>query len=159
MVVFCVLAISAAWIAGNIATNIRQARTARYSAEIHAKFLDRCSGSQDLAAYLEHSVGLDLAQSPSTGPRRLVERLLSTVKLGMVMLLLGASLLGVRFWEDEPSIRRVLLVSGAPAAAAGAGFLLAALISYRLCRLWGLIGPNITDEARPAVSRRAGDGA
>ncbi len=145
MVVFCVLAVSAAWIAGNIAANIRRARTARYAAEIHSKLLDRCGGSQDLAAHLEHGVGHDFAQSLSTEPRLPLERLLSTVQVGMVMLLLGMSLLGVRFWEDEPSIRRVLLVSGAPSAAVGAAFLLAALVPHRLCRLWGLIDPQRTD--------------
>jgi hypothetical protein len=134
MIVFCVLAIATAWVIGTIASNIRRTRVARYTADVCSRLLDRFGTSQELIAYLESDAGRNLLQSLTMDRREPAGWNTNAIQVGMVLLLFGLSLVGVRAAEHEDSIRRALLISGVPVAAVGAGFLLSALLSHRLCQ-------------------------
>ncbi len=71
-----------------------------------------------------------------------MNRILNAVQLGMALLLFGFSLLGVRTTLGDRFIRDILLLVGAPAVGVGTGFLVSAIVSYRLCRAWGVVKEN-----------------
>ncbi|MCL4850660.1 MAG: hypothetical protein KJZ78_04680 [Bryobacteraceae bacterium] len=132
-------AIAIGWIAWVVATNIRRSKTARTVAEMHQKFLDKCEGGQDLLRYLESPPVRRFLESATNEGFNAFNRILNAVQAGVILLLLGATVLFLRLGQADPDIRQVLLTVGASLAALGAGFLISAGISYILAKTWGLL--------------------
>lgn len=131
-----------AWCVWAIAVNIRRSRTSKYTAEIHSRLLDRFSGNPELIAFLEGESGrryFDALESDIKDP---LSRVLSGIQLGIVLILLGVSLLALRAGQDEIVSRNFLLLIGVPGIALGLGFLISAIVSFRLSRSWGLLERN-----------------
>jgi hypothetical protein len=134
-----VCSVFAGWAIWVLAVNIRRNRSVKYSADIQSKLLDRFTNNEELVAFLDGPAGKRFFESLHFDLADSVNRILNAVQLGMALLLLGFALLGVRMTQDDRFIRDVLLMAGAPALGVGTGFLVSAIISYRLCRSWGLI--------------------
>lgn len=134
-----VCSVFAGWAIWVLTVNIRRNRSVKYSADIQAKLLDRLTNNQELVAFLDGPAGRRFFESLHFDLADSVNRILNAVQLGMTLLLLGFALLGVRATQDGHFVRDALLMVGAPAMGVGMGFLVSAIISYRLCRSWGLV--------------------
>lgn len=134
-----VCSIFAGWAIWVLTVNIRRNRSVKYSADIQSKLLDRFTNNQELVAFLDGPAGKRFFESLHFDLADSVNRILNAVQLGMALLLLGFALLGVRMTQEDHFIRDVLLMVGAPAVGVGMGFLVSAIVSYRLSRSWGLI--------------------
>lgn len=130
------------WIVWVIAVNIRRSRSSRHLAEMHSHLLDRFTGNQDLIAFLEGESGrryFDALDCDVKGP---LNRVLNGIQLGIVLVLLGISLLIVRSTQSDytpATLRTALVLIGTPAIAVGVGFLISSAISHRLTKSWGLL--------------------
>jgi len=134
-----VCSVFAGWAIWVLTVNIRRNRSVKYSADIQAKLLDRFTNNQELVAFLDGPAGKRFFESLNFDLADSVNRILNAVQLGIALLLLGFALLAVRVTQDDRFVRDILLTVGAPAIGVGAGFLVSAVISYRLCRSWGLV--------------------
>ncbi len=130
------------WVVYTISANIRRAHTARAVAELHAKLLDKCAGSQDLLAYMESASGRKFLESAGAEAAQPWSRILNAMQAGFVLALVGVAEMLVRTVEQNPDTSEFLLVTGAVALAIGAGFLLSAATSFLLSKSWGLLTPS-----------------
>jgi len=137
-----VCSVFAGWAIWILTINISRNRSVKYSADIHSKLLDRFTNNQELVAFLEGPGGKRFFESLAYDLADSVNRILNAVQLGLVLLLLGLALLGVRTTQEDRLIRDVLLMVGAPSIGVGTGFLVSAIVSYRLCVAWGLVKEN-----------------
>ena len=127
------------WIVWVIAVNIRRSRSSRHLAEIHSRLLDRFTGNQDLIAFLEGESGRRYFEALDCDVKAPLNRVLNGIQLGIVLVLLGISLIVVRNMQTDDIARNALLLAGVPAIAVGAGFLISSAISHRLTKSWGLL--------------------
>lgn len=125
-----------------ISGNIRRSRWGKQVSELHSKLLDRFSGSQDLIAFLEGDAGRKYFESLAFDLKDSISRILNGIQLGMVLAAVGLALLLVRTGQDDADTRSALLMIGVPMTALGIGFLISAAVSYRLCKVWGLLKTN-----------------
>lgn len=130
------------WAVWVIAVNIRRTRTSRQIAELHTRLLDRFTASQELIAFLEGESGRRYFEALQSDLKDPLVRVLNGIQLGVVLILLGVSLIAVRAGQTDESARNALLLIGVPGMAIGAGFLISAVISYRLCKFWGLLAKD-----------------
>lgn len=130
------------WAVWVIAVNIRRSRSSKQIGELHSRLLDRFTGSQDLIAFLEGESGRRYFEALESDLRDPLTRILNGIQLGVGLLLLGFSLVAVRVGQTDEAARNALLLIGVPGMALGAGFLISAAISYRLCKSWGLLAKN-----------------
>jgi hypothetical protein len=130
------------WAVWVIAVNIRRTRTSRQIAELHTRLLDRFTASQELIAFLEGESGRRYFEALQSDLKDPLARVLNGIQLGVVLILLGVSLIAVRAGQADEAARNALLLIGVPGMAIGAGFLISAVISYRLCKFWGLLAKD-----------------
>lgn len=104
--------------------------------------MDRFTGSQELISFLEGDAGRKYFEALAFDLKDSLSRILNGIQLGVVLVLLGASLLVVRSGQDDSYARNSLLLLGVPSIALGIGFLTSAVISHRLCKAWGLLNNN-----------------
>jgi hypothetical protein len=127
------------WIVWVIGVNIRRSRSSRHLAEIHARVLDRFSGNPDLIAFLERESGRRYFEALNCYVKAPLNRVLNGIQFGIVIALLGISLIVVRNMQTDEIARNALLLAGVPAMAVGAGFLISSAISHRLTKAGGLL--------------------
>jgi hypothetical protein len=130
------------WAVWVIAVNIRRSRSSKQVTELHARLLDRFAGSQELIAFLEGETGRRYFEALESELKDPLNRILNGTQLGIVLTLLGLSLVAVRASQSDEAARNALLLIGVPGVALGVGFLISAVISYRLSKSWGLYDRN-----------------
>jgi len=97
-------------------------------AEFQKQVLDKFASGREFAEFLESPASKRfLDELGSRGPK---EQILSSMRAGVVLAVLGLGLLGLSL------TRRGFLVPGVLALALGAGFLIATAVSYRLSKQW-----------------------
>ena len=127
------------WIVWTIATNIRRAKTARIVAELHGRFLEKCSTNQELIGYVQSDAGRRFLESAINAESNPAARILNAVQSGTILSLLGGAFVIVsRIYPDLES-REMLVTVGYLVLALGLGFLVSSAISYGLCKSWGLL--------------------
>jgi hypothetical protein len=127
------------WVVWVIANAIRRGHTARAVAELHTRLLDKCTSNQELLSYLESQPGRRFLESTTTSGSNPPGRILNAITAGMIASLSGAAMLIARTEEHfDWDGRQFLIVFGSVLLAIGVGFLVSAVISYVLCRSWGL---------------------
>jgi heme/copper-type cytochrome/quinol oxidase subunit 1 len=130
------------WVVWVIAVNIRRSRSGKQIAELHSRLLDRFAGNQELIGFLEGESGRRYFDALEYDAKNPLNRILAGIQLGVVLILLGISLVVVRSVESDEVVRNTLLLIGVPGIALGVGFLISAVISHRLCKSWGLLDKN-----------------
>lgn len=130
------------WAIWVVAVNIRRSRASKQIADLHSRLLDRFAASQELIAFLEGESGRRYFDALQTEGHDPFSRILNGVQLGVVLTLLGLSLLLVRTGEDGRELKNVLLLLGIPGVALGLGFLISSAVSHRLSKSWGLFDGN-----------------
>jgi hypothetical protein len=132
------------WAVWVIAVNIRRSRTSKQIVALHSRLLDRFANSQELIAFLEGESGRRYFEALESDLKDPLARILNGIQAGVVLILLGGSLIAVKSGQTDETARNALEILGIPGIALGAGFLISALISHRLCKSWGLLGKNKT---------------
>lgn len=130
------------WVVWVIAVNIRRSRTSKQVTDLHSRLLDRFAGNQDLIAFLEGESGRRYFDALGSEVKDPLSRILNGIQLGVVLVLLGLSLLLVRTAQTDDIARNTLLTIGVPGVALGVGFLISAFISHKLSSSWGLLDKN-----------------
>lgn len=120
-------------------TNSRRRQVSRDVADLHARILDKCAANQELLKYVESEPGRRFLESAATYDSNPLDRILYAIQSGTILFLLGVAGLLIRQMDDDPDVRRILLVLGSGALAIGIGFLISAATSYFLCRSWGVL--------------------
>lgn len=126
---------------------------ARRRAELQGRMLERFASAQEFAAFLDSENGRRFLESLAGAAGAPAIRILRAVQAGIVLCALGIGIwiAGAAF---APRENPVLVPAGEVVLALGVGFLLAASVSYRISRAWGLVPkgrPASSDGRLPAV--------
>jgi hypothetical protein len=138
------------WLIRTMIDYRRWSRLTRVQTDVHAKLLDRFSNNEDLLAYVQSPAGRHFLESTpialDSAPRRVaapMARILWSVQGGIVMAAAGIGLqITSRLFSDVAA--RPVQGLGVLAIALGAGFIIAALISYFLSKRLGLFELPVT---------------
>lgn len=103
-------------------------------AELRKHLLDKFNSGQDLTQFLATPQGQNFLRELEISGRAgsAKQRILGTVRCGIVLLLLGAGFLALLHLEYDLIYPAVILL------ALGAGCLIAAVVSYWLSKKWGI---------------------
>jgi hypothetical protein len=140
------------WLIRIFLENRRWARVFRMQSEVHSKLLDRFGSSEELLQYMNTEPGkrfLEAAPIPMefAPDQRLpggLARVLGPLQIGVVLTLLGAGLLLLHRSRSLVEISSALLVFGMVALMPGIGFIISALISWRISAHLGLLPQRTT---------------
>lgn len=144
-IVFIVFMGAFAWLIRIFLENRRWTRVFRLQSEVHAKLIDRFANNQELLHYMETEPGkrfLEAAPIPLAVDRNSplpggLARVLGPLQIGIVLTLLGIGLLILQ--HSLPDIADGLLVFGMLALMPGLGFIISALITWRISTRLGLM--------------------
>jgi hypothetical protein len=149
------------WLIRILLENRRWARVFRMQSEVHSKLLDRFANSDELLQYINTEPGkrfLEAAPIPIEFARdqRLpggIARVLGPLQIGVVLTLLGVGLLLLHRSRSLEEISSALLVFGMVTLMPGIGFIISALISWRISAHLGLL-PQHTASATELTDRQ-----
>ena len=143
------------WLIHILLENRRWSRVFRLQSDIHARLIERFASNQELLHYMETEPGkrfLEAAPIPIDSPRdqRLpggLARILGPLQIGIVLTLLGLGLLILQ--NSLPDIAGPLLVFGIFALMPGIGFIISAIITWRISARLGLMPQPASQPAAP----------
>jgi hypothetical protein len=135
------------WLIRLVLENRRWSRVFRMQTEVHNKLLERFANSEELLHYMESEPGkrfLEAAPIPMEFGRdqRMpggLARVLGPLQIGIVLTLLGLGLLLLHKSQGLADISAGLLVVGVVTLMPGIGFIISALISWRISAQLGLL--------------------
>jgi hypothetical protein len=133
------------WLIRILLESRRWSRVFRLQSEVHAKLIDRFANNQELLHYMETEPGkrfLEAAPIPIAFDQSQplpggIARVLGPLQFGIVLSLLGVGLLMTQ--HNLPDIADGLLVFGVIALMPGLGFIISALIAWRISTRLGLM--------------------
>lgn len=142
---FVGIAGSLLWLIRILLENRRWSRVFRLQSEIHAKLIDRFASNQELLHYMETEPGkrfLEAAPIPVEFERnqRLpggLSRVLGPLQIGVVLTLLGLGMLILH--RSLRELADPLLVFGMVTLMPGLGFIISAIITWRISERLGLM--------------------
>jgi hypothetical protein len=144
------------WLIRMLLESRRWSRVFRLQSETHAKLIDRFASNQELLHYMETEPGkrfLEAAPIPLASERdqRLpggLGRILGPLQIGIVLTLLGVGLFILH--RSLPEIADPLLVFAMVAMMPGIGFIISALITWRMSMRLGLLPQGQHPSTEPA---------
>jgi len=133
------------WLIHILIQNGRWSRLFRLQSEVHSKLIDRFASNQELLSYMETEPGkrfLEAAPIPVDIDRshRLpggLSRVLGPLQLGIVLTLLGIGLLILH--RSLTDFADPLLIFGMVALMPGLGFIISAIVTWRISAQLGLM--------------------
>ncbi len=137
-----VIIVCAAWIVVTIVTALKGRANTRTRADIYNRLIDKFGTAPELIAFLQSDAGLKFIEENTVQPAAPLGKILASIRIGVVLTLLGAGLLitGNIFGESlGGDLYIVLTVGGIVGLMIGIGLLISAAISYRLCKTWGIL--------------------
>jgi hypothetical protein len=136
------------WIAWVVVEGRRRRERLKLMTEFHNRLLDKIGSAREFGEFLQTEGGNRFLDSLSVERSRPTERILRSIQTGVVLSLLGLTLLLLRWWTGGEAFT----VIGALGLAIGVSFLVSSLVSYRLSKTWGLIqGGESGRSERPAA--------
>jgi len=126
-----------AWMAWVIFSTIRRYKIAKLQADVQTKLLEKVGSGQELLAYAQTDAGKELLQSLRVERISPYGRIIGALQTGIVLALLGVTILLLRSHVDEAA--KGFVVLGSLITALGFGFALSALASYYLSKSFGLL--------------------
>ena len=148
VVIGATIIVSAAWIITSIMKSIKERANTRTRAEIYNKLIDKFGSAPELVEFLRSDAGLRFIEEQTIEPSQPLMKIMSSVRLGVTLALIGGGTLVVaNLWDRTfgEDLYNMIALAGTVALTAGAGFIISAAISYKLCQLWGLM-PSIKQE-------------
>jgi len=108
----------------------------RYRRRMHQEFMAKFKSPEELSDFLKAVGSSEYFAGFALKSKTPKEKVLSAVLIGAVIGVLGLALVAVGLMFRE--FNRVFLILGILTTAAGAGFLIASAVSYRLGRRWDI---------------------
>ncbi len=147
LLVFLGFVVLTIWMVRIFVENRRWGKVFKLQSDVHGRLIDKFSTSQELATYMETDAGkrfleaAPIAVSLDNRQRvpNAVARVLAPLQIGVVMVLLGAGLLGLR--HASPDMDVPMLVLGTVVLMPGIGFILSAGLTWLLASRLGLMPP------------------
>jgi hypothetical protein len=148
---------AALWLIRMVVVNRRWRRIFQLQTEVHGKLIDKLGSSQELLTYMETDAGkrfLEAAPIPVDFEKderlpAILSRVLMPLSIGIVLVLLGAGILFLRY--AVPDQARPFLVLGTIVLMPGIGFIISAGITWLLAGRLGLMPPPVPGE--PAYTK------
>jgi hypothetical protein len=132
----------------SIVASMRQRANTRIRAEIYHKLIDKFGSATEIDRIPSERRGLRLIEEQTVEPSQPLARILSSIRLGVSLALIGGGMIlvaNIWDWTLGQDLWVAIALGGTLALTAGAGFLIAAGISWKLCNMWGLI-PTVRRE-------------
>lgn len=131
------------WIVRIFVVNNRIKKIAALQVEMQTKLLEKFDDAEQLRSFLESESGSKLLEATPIEKSSPFGRILASIQAGVILLMGGLALLGIRSQMpiDSPEGFGLLFLGGL-AAAVGVGFLLSAGAAFGLSKSWGLINGN-----------------
>jgi hypothetical protein len=101
---------------------------------IRKALIEKFGSAQDLGAFLQSPGGQRFVSDLFSGPNSPARSVLGSIQKGVIILLLGITLIFVGLYSE-----RAILAIGALLSSVGVGFLVSAAITHHLSRKWGLL--------------------
>jgi hypothetical protein len=155
LLVFVGVVVALLWLIRILLENRRWGRLFRLQSEVHGKLIDRFASNQELLHYMETEPGkrfLEAAPIPvDFEPQQRVPgglaRVLGPLQIGIVLALLGIGLIILRHSIRE--LADALLIFGMMALMPGIGFIISAIISWRISARLGLLPQPVSSFIPP----------
>jgi hypothetical protein len=155
LLVFVGVVVALLWLIRILLENRRWGRLFRLQSEVHGKLIDRFATNQELLNYMETEPGkrfLEAAPIPvDFEPQQRVPgglaRVLGPLQIGIVLALLGMGLIILRHSIRE--LADALLIFGMMALMPGIGFIISAIISWRISARLGLLPQPASSLTQP----------
>jgi hypothetical protein len=152
---FVGIAGSLLWLIRILLENRRWSRVFRQQSEVHSKLIDRFASNQDLLHYMETEPGkrfLEASPIPVAVDRNQplpggFARVLGSLQIGIVLTMLGVGLLGLVHRLTD--IADALFLFGVVAMMPGIGFIISAIVTWRISARLGLMPQSAR---QPALS-------
>jgi hypothetical protein len=147
LLAFAGFLVALVWLVRIFLESRRWTRVFRLQSEVHAKLIDRFANNQEILHYMETEPGkrfLEAAPIPLAVDRNQplpggLARVLGPLQIGIVLTLLGIGLLILQ--HSLPDMADGLLIFGMLALMPGLGFIISALITWRISTRLGLMQP------------------
>lgn len=150
VVIGATIIICAAWVITSIVTSMRQRANTRTRAEIYNRLIDKFGTAPELVEFFQSDAGLRFIEDQTVEPSQPLTKILNSIRLGVSLALAGGGMLVVaNLWDRAlgEDLYVVLALGGTVALTAGTGFMIAAAISYKLSKSWGLVPEAKTEKA------------
>jgi len=140
-----------AWVITSIVSSIKQRANTRTRAEVYNRLIDKFGTAAELVDFLKSDAGLRFIEEQAVDESQPMSRVLGSIRLGVSLALIGLGMVAVaELWYRELSdLYVVIALGGTIALTAGAGFIISAVISYKLLKAWGLL-PGLGKERAEA---------
>lgn len=143
-----------AWVVINIIRTMKQRANMRTRAEIYNRLIDKFGAAPEFIAFLESDAGLRFIEENTVQNAQPLGKILASLQLGIILTLLGIGLLitGNIFGGSlGGDLYIVLTVGGVVGLMVGVGFLISSMISYRLCKTWGILTASVNQTEKVNV--------
>lgn len=154
IVVLPVMLVTMAWVIGKIISAFKHRAQLKAQTDFHNKLLEKFGTAEEFTTYLKSESGKNFFDQITVEPLSPLTRILNSVRLGVVLTLLGLGLVIFTPQFPGPDMSNIIFLCGIISTAIGLGFLISSVISYRLVKVWGLINPvkkpNVATTETPA---------
>jgi ApbE superfamily uncharacterized protein (UPF0280 family) len=140
--------IAAAWVVAAIIAAWRHRINLRAQTELINRLLEKFSTAEEFAAYLGTEAGRRFFENVLTERVTPMAKILGSIQKGAILTLLGAGLLALGNIFSQPQGGDIMIIIGVVALTIGFGFLVSAVVAYRLAKAWGLTKSNHEKNAR-----------
>ena len=137
--------ICVSWIAINIVKALKQRANTRTRAEIYSRLIDKFGTAPEFIAFLQSDAGLKFIEENAVQTGAPLGKILASLQIGVILTLLGIGVLvlGNIFGSSRGGDLYIALnIGGTAGLMIGVGFLISSAISYRLCKIWGILTVN-----------------
>lgn len=145
IIVGTAIVICITWIVIAVIKAMKQRAHQRNRIELYNRMLDKFGASPEFLGYLQSDEGQKFFEEnavESPGASSPMRKILTSIQIGVIATLFGLGLLTLANLFDRDlggDLYIVLAVSGTIGLMIGIGFLISTAISYKLCKMWGLL--------------------
>jgi hypothetical protein len=143
------LLFTVAWIISSVADSRRKMMAARARSELAQKILEKYGSGPEFLHFLQSDAGKGFLDTAAAEPNSAATRVLGSVQKGVIAVAFGLGLLSLPWLMGDGT--EIFKLFGILSVSLGAGFLVSALLAFRLSRSLGLIGPA-GEPARPRLA-------
>lgn len=127
------------WFAWLFFRHIIRNRSLKAHILLQNKLVDKLASSADVIEFANSETAKRLGSLAGESPLNPYQRILDTVKVGILSLSLGIACGSLHWFTPYPLCNELFLVLGILLGALGLGFLVCTLVAYVLSRSWGLL--------------------